>query len=102
MDIINYTYKPPVVIDSDLRRITCYHLFEFELINKNNDIIIHSLKMTGHAGCKGHPKTISAFVKDRKISDIPLDELAKAECSNESSCAQELVSAIEQIKKDLL
>jgi len=102
-ETIKYTYKPDVVIDDDLRRITCKHIFEFELSRdgETNQLIVQSLTITGHAGCIGHPKTISALVKGRAISELPLEDLTEAACSLDSSCGQELAKAIEKMKKEL-
>jgi len=76
------------------------HKFEFILEKQGNDIIVQSLNIEGHAGCKGHPKTIEALVKGRKIEELPIEDLIKTGCNNQSSCGQELAIAIERIKKE--
>ena len=101
-DTIKYRYEPAVIIDDDYRRITCKHIFDFELTREGDDLMVRELTITGHAGCIGHPKTISALVKGRKISELPMEELTEAACGLDSSCGQELAKAIEQIKKDKL
>ena len=100
-DPIKFKYKPAVIIDDDYRRITCKHIFDFELIREGDDFVIQKLEITGHAGCIGHPKTISALLKGRRLSELPLEDLSEASCLLNSSCAQELAKAIEQMKKEL-
>lgn len=98
---IKFRYEPAVIYDEDYRRITCKHIFDFELIREGDDFVIQKLSISGHAGCIGHPKTISALLKGRRVSELPLEELSKASCSLRFSCSQELAKAIEQMKKEL-
>ncbi len=100
-DPIKFRYEPAVIYDEDYRRITCKHIFDFELIREGDDLVIQKLSITGNAGCIGHPKTICALLKGRRVSELPLEDLSEAACSLSSSCSQELAKAIEQTKKEL-
>ena len=65
----------------------------------NGDIIIESVEIisTGR-GCHGHPKTISALVKNIPISSIDVDTLSIAECVHETSCGMVLADCIKKNK----
>lgn len=98
---IKFRYEPEVIYDEEYRRITCKHIFDFELAREGDDFVIREVSITGHSGCIGHPKSISALLKGRRISELPLGELSEASCGLSSSCGQELAKAIGQMKKDL-
>lgn len=88
----NFSYGPPEGED------TCKSRFEFELVQEENGLRIQRLSISGKQGCKGHPQTIAALVKGRRISSLPLEDLDCAACVRKVSCAQQLVRAIRQIK----
>lgn len=82
--------------------ITCKDTWRFVLQPQTaNDYLIVDLQIEGKSGCQGHPKTIAALLRGRRISEISLDDLRTTDCSRHQSCGQTLAKVIEDLKKSL-
>lgn len=77
---------------------TCMRTWNFDLEEKNGEIIIldSNIEFTKQ-GCNGHPKTISALIKERKASDIDLEALMDTTCFRKQSCGMTLAACVEAI-----
>lgn len=79
---------------------TCMQNWTFNLSGDGSSANIKSLKIEkASQGCPGHPKTISALVKDRSLDSIDLDALAQTECPRSISCGQMLGKCIANLKE---
>ncbi|NLX57930.1 MAG: TSCPD domain-containing protein [Phycisphaerae bacterium] len=82
--------------------ITCKDTWRFVLQPlPDADYVIMDLEIRGRSGCEGHPKTIAALLRGRRISEIALDDLRTTECSRHQSCGQTLAKVLEDLKKGL-
>jgi hypothetical protein len=82
--------------------ITCKDTWRFVLEPVDEaDYLIVDLEIGGRSGCEGHPKTIAALLRGRRISDLALDDLRAAECSRHQSCGQTLAKVVDDLKKGL-
>lgn len=85
---------------SDKSEDTCKERFDFDLKEIDGELYIDNISIKGETGCLGHPKTISALLKNRKISDLPMEVLDSCTCRRKFSCGQQLVKAIKQLNKE--
>jgi len=78
---------------------TCHKEWIFNLRKNSSDIIIESVDIIQSGkGCKGHPKTISALVRNISINELDLEALSEADCVHDTSCGMVLASCVEAIK----
>jgi hypothetical protein len=69
-------------------------------INFSNDdeLMIHSVEIAeSPMGCKGHPKTIMALIKDIPYKNINIEGLKNATCPRGKSCGMILAKSLEKI-----
>ena len=79
---------------------TCMQSWTFSLSERHGSPIIDQLEIARTSqGCPGHPKTISALVKDRTLDSIDLNGLAETDCHRSLSCGQMLRECITKLKK---
>ena len=90
-DTKSFTYIPEDGID------TCKLSFDFEYVEEDGEIIIKHLTIDGEKGCIGHNKSIAILIRDKKISEIPIEELKEAGCRRAVSCNQILAKALQEI-----
>jgi len=86
-----YVYNPTDGTD------TCKVSFNFELKEEEGKIIIKQLTVDGEKGCIGHNKSMSILIRNKKISEIPIEELKEAGCRRAVSCNQILAKALQGI-----
>ncbi|NER03360.1 MAG: TSCPD domain-containing protein [Okeania sp. SIO3C4] len=80
---------------------TCMPNWTFEVEEIASDKIIRNVAIQQvRRGCPGHPKTISALVKDRPLSTISTEDLAQATCIRGKSCGMVLGECISQIAQN--
>jgi hypothetical protein len=83
-------------------QVTCKDRWHFMLSpTGNGDYLIMDIEATGKDGCAGHPKTIAALLRGRRVGDINLTALADTPCSREQSCGQTLGVLVRDLKKSL-
>jgi len=79
---------------------TCMQNWTFKLNDWDGSPVIEQLEIErASQGCPGHPKTISALVKNRTLESIDLDGLAETDCPRSISCGQMLGKCLANIKK---
>ena len=79
---------------------TCMDGWVFHLRKGGGSLIIEQLEIEKAAqGCPGHPKTISALVKNRSLDSLDLDDLEQADCHRSISCGQMLAKCITNVKE---
>lgn len=82
---------------------TCMKTWEFDLSITEEGSLINELNIdyTGR-GCKGHPKTISALLKNRELTSIDTKLLSEnTPCARSFSCGKALGHCIDDILKNL-
>ncbi|GAB7089716.1 TSCPD domain-containing protein [Marinifilum fragile] len=80
---------------------TCMKTWVFDIEENGDEQIICNLDITfTRQGCMGHPKSISALVKNRSIESIDTDLLVETTCSRGKSCGMILGQCISQIRNN--
>lgn len=80
---------------------TCMKTWIFDMEDEGSEQMIHNLDITyTHRGCMGHPKSISALVKNRPLSTIDTNLLAETTCARGKSCGMILGQCISQIRNN--
>jgi len=81
---------------------TCQDEWIFNLKKIAGETIIESIEIVQSGkGCKGHPKTISALVRNIPINDLDLDALSNTNCIHDISCGMVLGSCVEEINNSI-
>lgn len=80
---------------------TCMKTWVFDIEENGSEQMIRNLdiKFT-RQGCMGHPKSISALVKNRSVESIDTDLLAETTCARDKSCGMILGQCISQIRNN--
>lgn len=84
------------------RQETCMTRWTFHLRQSEGGVVpeIESLEIErAMQGCPGHPKTISALVRNRRIDQIDLKALEQTSCPRPHSCGQVLGHCVESLLK---
>lgn len=80
---------------------TCMKTWVFDIDENGSEQIIQNLDITfTRQGCMGHPKSISALVKNRSVESIDTDLLAETTCARGKSCGMILGQCISQIRNN--
>lgn len=81
---------------------TCKDRWHFILSHDGNgDYRIEEMEISGDRGCQGHPQTIAALVKGRRVSELDLEALADTPCARGQSCGQTFAKLLADLKRSL-
>ena len=82
---------------------TCTDYWTFHMKEEEGRPIIESVKIDrDRQGCVGHPKTITALMKNIPVDALDVGALAETTCVREQSCGMNLGSFIQTIRESQL
>lgn len=77
---------------------TCMRTWTFDIEETDGEQVVKdSFVEYTKQGCNGHPKTISALIKGRKVSEIDLNALKETTCFRSQSCGMSLAACLEAL-----
>ena len=87
---------------------TCKIRWTFRLGGDPADPVVEEVRIVGRRkdpsstrehGCLGHPRTIEALLRGRRVSSVPLEELEAQDCPRPRSCGQCLAECLRNIRE---
>jgi hypothetical protein len=82
---------------------TCMKTWTFDIENGDGELKVKDSKIDfSGQGCKGHPKTISALIRNRPLDTIDTEVLRGTGCFQPLSCGMNLGSCIDEIRKIII
>ena len=79
---------------------TCMKRWVFNLKQDSGEPVIESVEIERERqGCVGHPKTISALVRNVPVNALDVEALSQTQCARSTSCGMVLASCVSAIQE---